>query len=107
MKFNGRIRRTLVILAGVAALTACVQPRVQQSQAGEAVAEDEVSLLTNQLESLQKYASRMEQIYAAQEAEILSPQRYASRMDQIYAAQEAEILSLQRQVASMSPRQRP
>ena len=102
MRFNSHVRRTFIILASVAALPACVQPRVQPQPNGDAVTLERESGLTNQLESLQRYASQMEQTYAAQEAEIRSLQRYAIQMEEIYAAQEAEILSLQKQVAAFS-----
>ena len=49
----------LILLAGVAALPACVQPRTTDASAQE-------------VESLTRYASRMEQLYAEQEAEILA-----------------------------------
>ena len=46
------------LFLGVAALPACVQPRVAE--------------LSKQVEDTTRYAARMEEIYAAQEAEILS-----------------------------------
>ena len=87
MKSNDHRRRTfgLMLLAGIVTLPACVQPRVQEPEASEAATAERIALLTNQVASLQ---------------------RYTSQMEEIYAAQEAEILSLRRQVASSSPRQR-
>ena len=102
MRFNSHVRRTCIILVSVAALPACVQPLVQQQADGDAVTIEREPGLTNQLNSLQRYASQMEQTYAAQEAEIRSLQRYAAQMEEIYAAQEAEILSLQKQVAALT-----
>jgi hypothetical protein len=86
MRSNDHRRRLfgLMLLAGIATLQACVQPRVLEPEAGEAAAAEQISLLTNQVASLH---------------------RYASQMEEIYAAQEAEILSLRKQVASLSPRQ--
>ena len=74
----------LILLASVATLPACVQPRVQQPEGSEGATAERVSLLTNQVASLQ---------------------RYTSQMEELYAAQEAEILKLRQQVASLSPSQ--
>lgn len=60
MEANRSVRRLvgLILFIGVATLPACVQPRVSE--------------LSKQLEDTARYAARMEEIYAAQEAEILS-----------------------------------
>ena len=85
MKSTVHIRRMFgLILLAVATLPACVQPRVQQPEGSEAATAERVSLLTRQVASLE---------------------RYTSQMEEIYAAQEAEILRLRQQVASLSPRQ--
>jgi hypothetical protein len=69
MKAQGSVRvLNLILLAGVAALPACVQPRTTD----EAVTAERVFVLGQQVESLTKYASQMEELYAAQEAEILA-----------------------------------
>jgi hypothetical protein len=68
MKLNSHAPRMFGLAMVSAALTACAQPRA----GGGEPTEDEVSLLTNQVQSLERYASRMEELYAAQEAEILS-----------------------------------
>jgi hypothetical protein len=71
MKLNSHAPRMFGLVMVLAALTACAQPRVQTAGSEEPT-EDAVSLLTNQVQSLERYASRMEELYAAQEAEILS-----------------------------------
>jgi hypothetical protein len=48
----------LTFFTGVAALPACVQPRVAE--------------LSKQVEATTRYAARMEELYASQEVEILS-----------------------------------
>ena len=60
MQANKSVRRLvgLMLFIGVATLPACVQPRVAE--------------LSKQLEDTARYAARMEEIYASQEAEILS-----------------------------------
>lgn len=82
MKAQASVRVfTLILLAGVAALPACVQPRTtgaiahQEVEADEAVTAERVFVLGQQVESLTRYASQMEQLYAAQEAEILALRR--------------------------------
>jgi hypothetical protein len=82
MKAQGSVRvLNLILLAGVATLPACVQPRTtgaiahQEVEADEAVTAERLFVLGQQVESLTKYASQMEQLYAAQEAEILALRR--------------------------------
>jgi hypothetical protein len=72
MKANGSARRVLypMFLASLIALPGCVQPRVQQPAANDS-ASSAADPLAVQLESLQRYAAQMEELYAAQEAEIL------------------------------------
>ena len=79
MKSNSHAPRMFGLLVLAATLTACAQPRVQESAADEAVTAERVSLLTDQVASLQRYSAQMEQIYAAQEAEILSLQQEIAR----------------------------
>ena len=105
MKSNSHAPRMFGLLVLAATLTACAQPRVQESVADEAVTAEGVSLLTDQVASLRRYSAQMEEIYASQEAEILSLQRYGARMEEIYAAQEAEIESLRREIARRGPSQ--
>lgn len=69
MKLNSHVLRVSGVVTMLAALTACAQPR--QEAARTAPAEDAVSLLTHQVQSLERYTAQMEQRYAAQEAEIL------------------------------------
>ena len=73
--------RSLVLLASCTLLPACVQPQVQQRAtpdsavrdvAPEAVTPERVAELAQQLESVSRYAARMEELYAAQETEILA-----------------------------------
>ncbi len=104
MKPNSHAPRMFGLLVA-ATLTACAQPRAQESAADVAMTAERVSLLTDQMASLQRYSAQMEEIYAAQEAEIMSLKRYSARMEEIYAAQEAEILSLQQEIARRGPSQ--
>ena len=60
----------LGLLIVLAALTACAQSTVQEAMNGQPT-EDAVLALTDQVQSLQRYTFRMEELYAAQEAEIL------------------------------------
>jgi hypothetical protein len=79
MKSNSHVRRTFILLAGVAALAACVQqPTTDRSESGEAVTAERASLFTAQVESLQRYTTQMEKLYAEQEAEILRLRRQAA-----------------------------
>lgn len=87
MKAQGSVRvQSLILLAAVAALPACVQPRTtgagahQEVEADEAVTAERVVVLGQQVESLTRYASQMEQLYAAQEAEILALRQEVSRL---------------------------
>jgi hypothetical protein len=80
MTANGSVRSVfnLILLASCTALPACVQPRTT-----DASAHQEVEELGQQVESLTKYASQMEKLYAAQEAEILAlKQEVASLVSQ-------------------------
>jgi hypothetical protein len=62
----------------LAVLTACAEPQVQERDTaiGGAVpgasTAQRVAELSQQLESVSRYASRMEELYAVQEAEILA-----------------------------------
>lgn len=103
MKSNSHAPRMFILLVLAATLTACAQPRIKESRADDAVTAERVSLLTDQVASLQRYSAQMEEIYASQEAEILSLQRYSARMEEIYAAQEAEIESLKQEIARRGP----
>jgi hypothetical protein len=67
MKLNSHAPRMFGPVMVLAVLMACAQPRA----GGGEPTEDAVSLLTNKVQSLERYASRMEELYAAQEAEIL------------------------------------
>jgi len=90
MKANGSVRIVfnLVLLASCTALPACVQPRTtnasahQEVEADEAVAAERVFVLGQQVASLTKYAAQMEQLYAAQEAEILALRQEVARLKQ-------------------------
>ena len=70
MKLTTHAPRMCGLFVALATLTACAQPRVQPA-AGSEPNDDAVLLLSNQVQSLQRYSSQMEQLYAAQEAEIL------------------------------------
>lgn len=87
MKAQNSVRAlNLILLAGVAALPACVQPRTtgasahEEVEADEAVTAERVFVLGQQVESLTRYASQMEQLYAAQEAEILALRQEVARL---------------------------
>jgi hypothetical protein len=68
MKSNRHAPRMFGLLVVLAALAACVQPR-EQPTANESASPAVDS--ADQVASLKRYAARMEEIYAAQEAEIL------------------------------------
>jgi hypothetical protein len=70
MKLTSHAPRVFGLLVVLAALTACAQPRVQTAAGGEPT-DDAVALLKDQVQSLERYSSQMERLYAAQEAEIL------------------------------------
>lgn len=62
------------LCTSLALLAACAEPQVQERDIairGAATAH-RVAELSQQLESVSRYASRMEELYAAQEAEILA-----------------------------------
>lgn len=74
-----RIVFSAVLVSSCALLTACVQPQAQQSATAvrepgpdAAATAERVAELAQQLESMSRYAAQMEEIYAAQEAEILA-----------------------------------
>ncbi len=67
---------SLILAATFAALLGCAQPQVQPEGTAERVLE-----LGKQLESMRKYASQMEKIYAAQEAEILALRQEVARLE--------------------------
>lgn len=69
MKCNRHAPRMFGLLVVLAALAACAQPRVQQPTANDSGSPAVHS--ADQFASLERYAARMEEIYAAQEAEIL------------------------------------
>jgi hypothetical protein len=79
MKSNSHAPRMFGLLVLAATMTACAQPRVQESAADEAVTAERVSLLTDQVASLQRYSAQMEEIYASQEAEIVSLRQEIAR----------------------------
>lgn len=67
------------LCTSLALLAACAEPQVQERDAatrgavpGGAETAHRVAELSQQLESVSRYASRMEELYAAQEAEILA-----------------------------------
>jgi hypothetical protein len=68
MKLN-RHARMFGLLVASAALAACAQSRVQQPTANESASPAVYS--ADQVASLERYAARMEELYASQEAEIL------------------------------------
>ena len=104
MKSCSHAPRVFGVLLLAPTLIACAQSRVQESP-DEAATAERIALLTDQVASLQRYSAQMEEIYAAQEAEIVSLQRYGARMEEIYASQEAEIVSLQQEIARRGPSQ--
>jgi hypothetical protein len=83
MKTHGSIRRALglILVTGLAASAGCVQPRTleqanddaaHQGAETDAITPERVSELAKELEGFRRYAARMEEIYAAQETEILA-----------------------------------
>ena len=68
MKFKSHAPRLFGLLVPLV-LAACAQPRVEETAGGEPPGE--TASLTHQVATLERYAARMEEIYAAQEAEIL------------------------------------
>ena len=78
MKSCSHAPRLFGVLLLAPTLIACAQSRVQESPAEAATAE-RIALLTDQVASLQRYSAQMEEIYAAQEAEILSLEQEIAR----------------------------
>lgn len=88
MKAHRSIGRLLMPLlaAGCTALLACARTELQpprgNNSAGVAagVTAESVTALTEQLETTRRYAARMEELYAAQEAEILALRQQVAKL---------------------------
>jgi hypothetical protein len=68
MKSNRHAPRMFGFVVVLVALAACAQPRVQQPTANDSASP---AVDSTKVANLERYAARMEEIYAAQEAEIL------------------------------------
>lgn len=90
-----RLLFSAVLVSSGVLLAACAQPQAQQSATSATAVREPGPDAAATAERVAELAQQLESVT-----------RYAAQMEEIYAAQEAEILALRQQVASLASRNR-